>query len=195
MRTLALLLALGAGFRAAAQSMPAGMPMNAPMPGAGGAATLPTAADVQVTLSTDVEDGKKQLIATVKRAGKPVANATVSFGARRSFGRLVLGTDVTLDDGTAAVAFPSDLPGDEKGNLELRATVQGPLSAWGATAEAVMPGGMPKPPPEENFPRALWSPYAPVGLIVAIAVLVGGAWGAYAFVAYQLIIIRKGASS
>ena len=119
----------------------------------------------------------------------------MSFGAKRSFGRLVLGTDVTLDDGTAAIAFPTDLPGDEKGNLELRATVQGPLSEWGAAAEAVMPGGKPKPPTEESFPRALWSPYAPVGLIAANAVLVGGAWGAYAFVAFQLVIIRKGASS
>jgi hypothetical protein len=187
-----VVLALGAGLRGAgAQSAP----MSMPLPAASGAATLPRAADVEVTLRTDVEEGVKELVATVTRGGKPVANARVSFGARRSFGRLVLGTDVTLDDGTAAVAFPADLPGDEKGNLELNATVEGPLSAWGAATAAVMPGGRAKAPPEENFPRALWSPNAPVGLIAAIAVLVGGAWAAYVFVGYQLMVIRKGGAS
>ena len=186
-RTCVLLLVLGAGLRAApAQTVPA-----APTPAATTAAPA-TATDVQVTLSTAVEDGKKQLIATVKRAGKPVENATVSFGAKRTFGRLVLGADVTLDDGTAAIPFPADLPGDARGNLELNAMVQGPLSQWGASAEATLPGGMPKATPVENFPRALWAPSAPLGLIVAIAVLVGGAWGAYLFVALQLIAIRKG---
>ena len=178
-RTSVLLLALGATLRAApAQTS------SAPAP----------AADVQVSLGTAVEDGKKQLVATVKRAGKPVENATVSFGAKRSFGRLVLGTDVTLDDGTAAIPFPAGLPGDPAGNLELNAIVQGPLSQWGASAQATLPGGKPREPPVDNFPRALWAPSAPLGLIVAIAVLVGGAWGAYLFVAFQLLAIRKGAS-
>ena len=190
-----MVLALAAGLRAAsAQTAPAS---TAARGGAAttAAATLPTAADVQVTLSTDTEEGKKQLVATVKRAGKPVENAMVSFGAKRTFGRLILGTDVTLDDGTAAIPFPADLPGDEKGNLELSAVVQGPLSQWGASASAVLPGGRAKAPAVGSFPRALWSPYAPVGLIAAIAILVGGAWGAYVFVGYQLLTIRKGASS
>ena len=182
-------LVLGAGWRAGfGQAVPA----TAPATVAGTA--LAAAADVQVTLSTAVEDGKKQLIATVKRGGKPVENATVSFGAKRTFGRLVLGTDVTLDDGTAAVPFPADLPGDAQGNLELSAMVQGPLSQWGASASATLPGGRPKEPPVDSFPRALWSPSAPVGLIGAIAILVGGAWAAYLFVAFQLMAIRKGAS-
>ena len=188
-RTCVLLLVLSAGLRATS-----GQTASAAAPAPAAATTLAAAADVQVTLSTAVEDGKKQLIATVKRGGKPVENATVSFGAKRSFGRLVLGTDVTLDDGTAAVAFPSDLPGDAQGNLELDAKVQGPLSQWGASASATRAGGKPKEPPVDSFPRALWSPSAPVGLIAAIAVLVGGAWGAYLFVAFQLIAIRKGAS-
>jgi len=169
--------------------------MTMPMPGTSPAATtVPVATDVTVTLSTDVEDGKKQLVATVKRDGKPVANATVSFGAKRTFGRLALGTDVTLDDGTAAIAFPTSLPGDAQGNLELDAMVQGPLSQWGASTQATLAGGLSKAPPSDTFPRALWSPSAPVGLIIAIVILVSGAWGAYLFVAFQLIAIRRGAS-
>lgn len=175
--------------------MPMSMPMSMPMPAASApASTLPAATDVTVTLSTDVEDGKKQLIATVKRAGKPVENAIVSFGATRTFGRLVLGADTTLDDGTAAIPFPADLPGDAAGNIEFNAMVQGPLSQWGAATTATLAGGAPRQPPADSFPRALWSPSAPLGLIAAIVILVGGAWGAYLFVFYQLMAIRRGAS-
>ena len=181
--TCLLLLMLGFGLRSAlAQTTPA-------------ASAPAIATDIQVTLSSAIEDGKKQLIATVKRNGKPVENATVSFGAKRMFGRLVLGTDVTLDDGTAAIPFPSDLPGDAKGDLELNAMIQGPLSQWGATTEAVLPGGKPRAAQAENFPRALWAPSAPLSLIAAIAALVGGAWGSYLFVFYQLIAIRRGATT
>ena len=199
-RTCLLLLLLAiTPHAAAAQTAPAtspmsmDMPMPMPMPAAS-AATLPAATDVTVSLSTAVEDGKKQLIATVKRNGKPVENAVVSFGAKRTFGRLVLGTDTTLDDGTAAIPFPADLPGDAAGNVEFNAMVQSPLSQWGAATTATLAGGTPREPPSEKFPRALWSPSAPLGLITAIVVLVGGAWGAYLFVAFQLIAIRRGAS-
>jgi hypothetical protein len=159
------------------------------------ATSLATApADVTVTLSTSVEEGKKQLVATVMKNGKPVEKATVSFGAKRTFGRLVLGTDVTLDDGTAAIAFPSDLPGNAKGELELDAVVNGPLSQWGARGTAIMPGGRVVEQPAEAFPRALWAPSAPLGLIGVIVLLLGGAWGAYLFVVAQLLSIYRGAS-
>jgi hypothetical protein len=170
-----------------------GMPgMTGTTGSAAAAATAP--ADVEVSLSTSIEEGKKQLIATVKRDGKPVEKATVMFAVQRTFGRLTLGTDVTLDDGTAAVPFPSDLPGNEKGELELSAMVTGPLSQWGAATESTMPGGRVRPPAQESFPRALWSPSAPLELIAVIAMLLCGAWGAYLFVITQLLMIRKGAS-
>ena len=202
LRLCVLWLVLGValrGARAQTASMPAmpGMP-GMTMPDTPAATTPATAPandpDVKVALSTGVEDGKKQLIATVTRNGKPVENATVSFGVKRTFGRLILGTDVTLDDGTAAIAFPIDIPGNETGALEINAMVQGPLSKWGAFTEATLPGGKPKAIPTDSFPRALWAPSAPFGLIAVIVVLVGGAWGAYLFVAYQLIAIRKGAT-
>jgi hypothetical protein len=188
-----MLLAMGAAMRLSAGSDMPDMPgMVGDKPPASAPATAP--ANVEVALSTSVEEGKTQLIATVKRDGKPVANARVSFGVKRTFGRLILGTDVTLDDGTAAVAFPSDLPGNDKGELELSAMVTGPLSQWGAAAQATMPGGRPHPVMEDPFPRALWAPSAPLGLICVIALLLCGAWGAYLFVIVQLLAIKRGAS-
>jgi hypothetical protein len=152
------------------------------------------ASPATVTLSTKVEDGKPQLVATVTLNGKPLENARVAFGAPRSFGKLILGTDVTLDDGTAAIAFPSDLPGDAQGVLVLTAEVQAPLAYAGARAQASLPGGKVHAPAEEPYPRALWAPQAPLGLILVISALVAGAWGTYLFVVVQLVAVRKGAS-
>ena len=191
-RAILLLLCLTLSLRLAqAQSAPA--PASATAPVAGATASAP--AGVDVVLSTSVEEGKKQLVATVKKNGKLVEGATVSFGAKRLFGQLALGTDQTLDDGTAAIPFPSNLPGDANGELQFSATVTAPLSLSGARGEATMKGGLARPVMGEEFPRALWAPTAPIALIAVIALLLGGAWGAYLFVVLQLLVIRKGAAS
>jgi len=179
------------------QTSPAMPPMNMPgmeMPATTAPAPATAPAGVEVTLATTVEEGKKQLEATVKKNGKPLEGATVSFGAKRSFGRLVLGTDKTLDDGTAAVAFPTDLPGGPKGELELDAIVTAPLSVSGARTQVTLGGGLVKETGDQPFPRALWSPTAPVALIAVIAALLAGAWGSYLYVATQLMVIFRGAS-
>ena len=54
-------------------------------------------------------------------------------------------------------------------------------------------GGTPFHPQPNLFPRALWSPHAPVGLIATIVSLLVIVWGNYAFVVSQLIKIKQGA--
>src|SRR3954453_18823947 len=77
-----------------------------------------------ISITTATEDGKQMLVATVTRDGKPVENSSVSFTAIRLFGSLLLGEEKPLGDAPAAVPFPTDLPGDSSGMLEITATVQ-----------------------------------------------------------------------
>src|SRR5689334_3730041 len=86
--------------------------------------TEPTKAVISV--SSEVEEGKRVLMATVKLDGKPVEGAKVSFFIRRTFGNLLVGQEATLDDGTAAVPFPQGLPGGQTGKLQVLATVSSP---------------------------------------------------------------------
>ena len=102
-------------------------------PSAAGPASRP-AADVSLELVT--EDGEKLLRAVVTSGGKPVENATVSFGVKRTFGTMKVGEDRTLDDGSAAVKFPSDLPGGPGGALDVVAQVEAPAEYAPARAEA-----------------------------------------------------------
>lgn len=154
------------------------------------------AGDPAIALSVETEDGQKMLIATVTQDGNPVENAKVAFFARRTFGELALGAEVTLDDGTAAVPFPATLPGDAAGWLQLGAELANrPKDALPVRAEARFEGGVPFRAQPQAPPRALWSSRAPVILLVNIALLVGLVWGAFAYAALQLLRIRAEAAA
>ncbi|MFI5379219.1 MAG: hypothetical protein ACHRHE_07980 [Tepidisphaerales bacterium] len=155
-------------------------------------ATMPaSAAAANVAISTTTEDGKRMLVATVTATatGKPVEGAKVAFFARRTFGNLSLGTEVTLDDGTAAVAFPLDLPGSN-GQLQIIAQIVAPEKYAAATRETNVGGAVVVPANPDPFPRAIWAPQAPLPLIVSFVVLLGIVWSTYAFVLVQLRKIK-----
>jgi len=147
----------------------------------------------QITIKAGTEDGKKVIIATVTREGKPVANAHVVLQAKRTFGDLTLGEDDTLDDGTVAVAFPATLPGDSEGKLQVIAQIKSPPEHATVRAQATLDGAVKVPVEVDPFPRALWSPHAPLALVITIAALLTIVWSTYAFVVVQLVRIKKSA--
>lgn len=154
-----------------------------------------SAAKPEIALSVSKEEGKPTLVATVKLDGKPLENVKVAISVERTFGQLLLGQDATLDDGTAAVAFPSDLPGGPSGELNVRAEIKAPDSYAGIRTQARFGGALKFQPESEPFPRALWSPRTPLALLGTLIVLLGTVWGAYAYVVAQLIHIKKGSKA
>jgi Ni/Fe-hydrogenase subunit HybB-like protein len=175
--TIAIAAALAAG-RAHAQTVD---PVSA-----AGLAPAP----VRVEVTKEEEAGETVLLATVTAAGRPVEGATVGFFIARLFGEMVLGEDITLDDGTAAVAFPHDLPGDAAGQLHVIARVLSPEEMEGARGEAVVGGAAVAAAVASGLPRALWSDRTPIGVVVVIASLLLIVWIVYGFVLFQLVQIR-----
>ena len=92
-----------------AQEPPSRAALPAPQPAAQAAPSesLPIPA---LSLADVTEEGQHLLRATVTLKGEPLQGARVQFGAARTFGVLDLGTDTSLDDGTAAIPFPEGLP-------------------------------------------------------------------------------------
>ena len=174
------LLGWCAGVRAELTTPPATQP----------AATAPSA---HVTIDVVTEEGQKQLRATVLAGDKPVENATVSFGVKRTFGTLTIGEDKTLDDGTAVVRFPADLPGGRDGVLAIVAQVTLPGAGAPVHAEASIDGAKKVAVSDEPLPRALWAPHAPLALIFPIVGLLAAVWSTYAYAIAQIVAIRKGA--
>jgi hypothetical protein len=158
-------------------------------------APVPTPAAVHVALAVTTEDKERIVRATVTLNGEPVENAIVQFAVRRSFGNLKLGDDKTLDDGTAAVKFPADLPGGATGELNLIAEVKDTAAYAGGCAELVAEGGARMAADADAFPRSLWTPHAPVPLLLVIFSLMAGVWITYGCVVLQLISIWKGSKT
>jgi hypothetical protein len=145
------------------------------------------APNVRIALARSTEDGQDMLVGVVTANGRPLAGVTVGFSVARSFGNMTLGSDQTLSDGSAAVPFPTGLPGDSSGRLRVLATVQAPSELAGTNATATMPGGIPRRVTNESQPRALWSARPPLPMIATIFGLLACVWSTYAFVVGQLI--------
>jgi hypothetical protein len=148
-----------------------------------------------ITVGADVEDGKKMVHALVALNGKPCENVVLDYYVQRTFGSLKIGEDTTLDDGTSAVSFPSDLPGSADGALHVIVRVKGPEQFSSDSASATFPADIQPPPADDAFPRALWAPQAPLGLMASIFVLLAAVWGSYLFVVSRILAIRTGGKS
>ena len=144
----------------------------------------------QITITTSTEEGKKVIIATVTREGKPVEGSHVVLQVKRTFGNLTLGEDDTLADGTVAVPFPNDLPGGLEGKIQVLAEIKSPHEL-AATAMQALDGASKVAPVEDAFPRELWLPHAPLALLITISSMLSIVWSVYLFVIIQLIKIRK----
>ena len=117
---------------------------------------------------------------------------TLQYFVQRTFGNLVIGQDTTLDDGTSAVAFPSDLPGAADGMLHVIVKISAPAKYSSVSASAAFPADVKPPPVADVFPRALWAPQAPLALMLSIFVILAGVWLSYLFVVSRILAIRKG---
>jgi hypothetical protein len=146
-----------------------------------------------VAVSRVTEEGESLIKAVVLEGVTPVENASVVFEVKRTFGNLIIGEDKTLDDGSAAVKFPKDIPGGPAGELDVVVEVKSPPQVAGARAEVALDGGVKVSPADDGLPRALWAPHAPLELVIPIFLLLGAVWVTYAYVVTQLIAIRRGA--
>ena len=147
-------------------------------------ATQPTTATPEVILETSDEGGKRQVVATVTLAGKPLDGANVAFHLKRGFGAMLLGSDTTLDDGTAAAELPNDLPAGSSGNFEVTAEVSAGVGYAAAQRTASFTGT--PLAPNAPLPRALWAPQSPRRLIASIAICLAMSWGVFVYVLWQL---------
>jgi len=148
----------------------------------------------EVSIEKISEEGETLILATVTsvESGEPIEDASVSFFVKRTFGLLSLGSDTTLDDGSAAVTFPADIPGDSTGKIEVLVKVTAPADLASVTASAILGGASPLTINENPFPRELWSRRAPFSMMLIFVVLLGGVWCTFFVVVRQVYCIAKG---
>jgi len=123
----------------------------------------------------------------------PVAGEPVLVYVPRMFSNLLIG-EITLDDnGTGILDFPSDLPGDKEGNLNVITKFEENATYGNVEKAASLKWGLSTDYSQPTAHRALWTKTAPKWMIYTLSVLLVGVWGHYLFAIISLIRIRMGA--
>ncbi|MBG0860528.1 MAG: hypothetical protein IQL11_13590 [Bacteroidales bacterium] len=151
--------------------------------------------DLEITLSKVDSIKKIELKASSQINGKkvPVIGEVVIIYVTRMFSLLPVG-EITFDDnGTGTIDFPSDLPGDENGNITILAKIEENPTYGNIEKRVTERWGLPTSYTVPETHRALWTKTPPMWMIITLSILLSGVWGHYIFAIISLILIRTDA--
>ena len=110
------------------------------------------------------------------------------------FGDMQLGKS-SLEDGVCQIEFPSDIPGDSLGNLQIIAKINDSEDFGNVLKTENIPWGIPKvihQISETKREGELWTYNAPMWMVVTLVILLLGVWFHFGFVIYKMYKINKG---
>jgi hypothetical protein len=124
----------------------------------------------------------------------PITEGTVIVGVPKMLSILKL-AEITLDStGIGTAEFPTNIIGDSLGNLNVVAYIEendifGNVKAsadnnWGLHKHLISP---------DRPSRELWTPIAPLWMIITLIIMLLGVWGHYVYAVVQLVMISKSA--
>ena len=147
-----------------------------------------------VKLSFNKEDGIGYLEAELVELNsneslKPVEGVSIKFYVQGTFSQLIIGEEKTEDDGKATIEFPSDLPGDRLGNLEIIVKVVEDRSYGTVEASGTIDWGTPLIPAVEKH-RGLGDTDAPLWMVYTLIILLSAVWFHYLYVIYMIFRIK-----
>ncbi len=101
--------------------------------------------------------------------------------------------EISLDStGMGTAEFPLDIIGDSLGNLTVVASVEENEIFGNISGHADNAWGLPKHLISPDRPtRELWTPIAPLWMIITLIIMLAGVWGHYVYAIYQLVMIKK----
>jgi len=116
----------------------------------------------------------------------------VTVGVPKMFSILKIAT-VSLDStGIGTAEFPKDIIGDSLGNLTVVASIEendifgnvkgSADNTWGLKKHLISP---------DRPSRELWTPIAPLWMIITLIIMLAGVWGHYVYAIVQLVMIKK----
>jgi len=148
-------------------------------------------------LSFSVEDSIRvlQVTATQKneKGGEtPIPNETVLIYVPRLFSLLKVGEITLGEDGTGTFEFPGGIVGDTLGNLTVVARIEEHDLFGFAQGQNDINWGVHKQFFKAEAPsRELWTPIAPLWMIIALIIMLAGVWAHYFYAVYELVMIKR----
>lgn len=156
----------------------------------------------KIVIDTSLQDGIRNITATVMKMENdgwaPAADVEMKIGIKRLGGILSAGDDETYTTDSTGTAIAEvkkeNMPGDEKGNIILVASVEDNDLVGNLLVEKTVPWGVSVKADEHFFDRrSLWATRfkAPVWLVFMASSIIIGVWGTLIYLVIQLIRIKK----
>jgi hypothetical protein len=129
----------------------------------------------------------------VERNGelKPIAKEKVLVYIPRMLSLLKIGEFELDEKGEGKVDYPEKLVGDSLGNITVVARIEESDKFGNVEGKSVTSWGIPKQYFLAEKPtRELWTPVAPLWMIVTLIIMLTGVWAHYIYAVIQLAMIR-----
>lgn len=156
-----------------------------------------TAKPAWIELAFSVEDTIKTLTVTALQSDSkgnriPLPGETVVVYIPRLFSLLKIG-EVALDEqGSGTLEFPGNLVGDATGNLVVVGKIEEHDDFGFVQGKGEIDWGIPKHYFAAEKPsRELWTPIAPIWMIITLLIMLLGVWAHYAYAVYELVMIKR----
>ncbi|MFZ4522335.1 MAG: hypothetical protein ACOYNC_11560 [Bacteroidales bacterium] len=151
----------------------------------------------KIHLFFSIEDSLRILKVTATQKnekGEEVAipKETVLIYVPRLFSLLKIG-EIALDEtGTGTLEFPKEIVGDTLGNLVVLAKIEEHDKFGFVQGRNVINWGVHKQYYKAEVPsRELWTPIAPMWMIITLIIMLVGVWAHYMYAVYELFMIKQ----
>jgi hypothetical protein len=157
--------------------------------------------DARIEIEFAEVDSVKKILYSgkiISAAGKeePLANTDIFFYVPRMFSMLKILDGWLEEGGSGASDFPLDLIGDSTGVVSIFARIEDNADFGNLEASAKINWALKKHGEAFEGPqRELWTPIAPMWMIITLIIMLSGVWGHYFYAIIQLILINKAGKS
>ena len=156
-----------------------------------------SAKPAKIKLFFSIQDSLRMLKVTATQKnekGEDVAipKETVLIYIPRLFSLLKIG-EVALDEtGTGTLEFPKEIVGDTVGNLLVIAKIEEHDKFGFVQGSHPINWGVQKQYYKAEVPsRELWTPIAPMWMIITLLIMLAGVWAHYMYAVYELVMIKR----
>lgn len=155
--------------------------------------------NANLTLNLNPHDTARLVTAKVTETDKdgkeiPLKGIELRFYVQRMYGNMPASEENTVstdDKGEASFTFPKNIPGDTAGVVNITVRMEDNEQYGNVENNAGTSWGSPLAIIKDPFPRAIWAPNAPWGIVITLSTLFSGVWLTYCFILWQLRAIKK----
>ncbi|MEN8225508.1 MAG: hypothetical protein ABFS05_09135 [Bacteroidota bacterium] len=122
----------------------------------------------------------------------PLADDELYFYVPRMFSDMKIAEGWFEEDGTGFIEFPTNVIGDSLGNVKVMARIEDHYDYGYVEVSGEINWAIPKKLIQAEGPaRELWTPIAPLWMIITLIIMLAGVWGHYIYAVIQLIKIKR----